>query len=834
MPASKDDHERNDDFEHASPDAVLADLGADVEKGLGEEEARRRLAERGPNAIEQRRRSAILKFLSYFWGPIPWMLEAACVLAGVAHHWEELFVVFAMLLINGGVGFVHEHRAASAIDALKQTLAPQARVIRAGRRRTIAAREVVPGDLIVVRRGDVVPADAKLLEGDLSLDESALTGESLPVDKQRGGVVYSSTAVKRGEARAVVVGTGAATHFGRTVELVAGVQERSHFERAVMRIGYFLMGATALVVAGVVIVEVIRGRGLVEVLLFALILTVAGIPVALPAVLSVTMAAGARRLASQKAVVSRLAAMEDLAGVDLLLSDKTGTLTQNRLQLQQSVPIEAREPDEIILAAALTAERGPERDAIDAAVLDAIDAGALAEFHVEELSPFDSTRKRAEAMVRRGQVSFEVAKGAPQVILDLCRAGDGLRQEVGRKVEELGDAGLRALGVARESDGHWRYLGLLSLLDPPREDSARVVHEALEHDVDVRMITGDHEAIARQVARRVGLGADIEPSGAWVRARDDASARRLFSADGIAEVTPEDKYAIVDRFQRSGRMTAMTGDGVNDAPALKKADVGLAVSGAAEAARAAADIVLTLPGLGVIIGAIEEARRIFVRMVSYSTFRIAETIRMVLFIAGSIVFVRIYPVTAIMVALLAILNDIPIMTIAADKTLLPRRPVRWNMKWLLADASLLGLTGVVASFLFLWFVHSRLGIELGRLQTLLFLKLLVAGHMTIYVTRVRDWFWRRPWPDSKLLVALESTQVLGTLAAVYGVLVTPIGWWLALGVWAYALAWTFLLSAVRVLAYRLLRPHLESRPRSASGRKVSSGAGGGQRAPLPT
>lgn len=739
------------------------------------------------------------------------MLEAACVLSGIGGRWDEFFVILAMLLINGGVGYWHESRAAKTIEALKETLTLKARVLRDGERQVVDAREIVPGDIIILRRGDVVPADGKLLGDELSLDESALTGESLPVDKGAGKGVYTGTAVKSGEARALVIGTGRFTRFGRTVELVAGVQDRSHFQKAVLRIGYFLMAATAVLVAIVVTVELVRGESWLSVLLFALILTVAGIPVALPAVMSVTMAVGARRLAAQKAIVSRLAAMEELAGVDILFSDKTGTLTLNQLELQEPVLIEASDRDELVLAAALAADRSEERDAIDNAILSVVDKRRLDPFEIQKFEPFDSTRKRAEAQVSRGGESFRVAKGAPQVMLKLCEADEELRGRVSKEVDRLGAAGFRALGVARKDGGQWRYLGLLSLLDPPREDSARVIENAKAHGVDVRMVTGDHEAIARQVASQVGLGQNIVAAGDWLRSDDPRQIERAMSADGFAEVTPEDKFDIVERFQRTGQIVAMTGDGVNDAPALKKADVGFAVSAATDAARAASDIVLTQPGLGVIIGAIEEARRIFERMLSYATFRIAETMRMVLFIAGTIVFLGIYPVTAIMVALVAILNDIPIMTIATDNTRTSPEPVRWNMRWVLADASILGLFGVMASAFLVWFARAHLRLPLAELQTLIFLKLLVAGHMTIYVTRVRDWFWRRPWPSWKLVVALETTQVLGTLVAISGWLFAPIPWWLALGLWGYAIVWMFILSCVRVLAFRKLRPRLSAR-----------------------
>jgi H+-transporting ATPase len=815
-PHSEKAHPRTE-LENVEVDEALAQLEVDEHRGLTAKQVVHRQQEYGPNAIEEKAKNPLLRLLSYFWGPIPGMLEVACVLSVIGGRDEEFFVILAMLLINGGVSWWHESRASKAIEALQQTLAPKARVIRDGERRTVDADQLVPGDIVVLKRGDVVPADGKLLGDSLSVDESALTGESLPAEKSRGGGIFTGTAVKRGEARMLVIATGESTRFGRTVELVAGAGERSHFQKAVLRIGYFLMAGTAVLVLVVVVVGLLGGQSWTNVLLYALILTVAGIPVALPAVLSVTMAVGAGRLATRKAIVSRLAAMEELAGVKLLFTDKTGTLTVNELRLQEPVLIDAHDSHELVLAAALTAERD-EPDAIDAALVAALDEHEFDAFERESFEPFDSTRKRSEAEVLHEGARFRVAKGAPQVVLDLCEADAQLRSRVTDEVDELAADGFRALGVARRDDqGPWSFLGMLSLLDPPREDSATVIEQAQQHGIDVRMVTGDHIAIARQVARQVGLGLNIVEPGAWLRADDSSSVARALAADGFAEVTPEDKYDIVDRFQRMGEIVAMTGDGVNDAPALKKADVGFAVSGATDAARAASDIVLTRPGLGVIVSAIDEARRIFERMLSYTTFRIAETSRMVLFVAATIVVLGIHPVTAIMVALLAILNDIPIMTIATDNTRTSPEPVRWNMRWVLTDASILGLTGLVASGLLLWFAYSYLDLELAELQTLIFLKLLVAGHMTIYVTRVRDWFWRRPWPSWKLLVALESTQVIGTLAAIFGWLVTPIPWTMALGVWVYAIVWMFILSGVRVFAFHYIRPRLRAGHEERSG-----------------
>jgi len=797
-----------EDLEELSPEKLLEKLETDPKNGLDEKEVESRLERHGENAMEEERSHPLLELASHFWGPIPWMLEIAAVLSVVAQRWEEFAVILVMLLINGGVGFWHEHKAQNAIEALKQQLAPKARVVRDGEKETIASRRLVPGDVVVLRTGDVVPADLKLLDDEeLSVDESALTGESLPAEKRGGEPCFSGTTVKRGEARGVVIATGANTRFARTIELVESAEESSHFQQAVLRIGYFLIAATAALVIVIVAVGWWRADPWIDLLMFALVLTIAGIPQALPAVLTVTMAVGAHRIAQMKAVVSRLAAMEELAGMHVLCADKTGTLTENQLELQEPVLFGADEEEELLRAGALTA-RGDDGDPIDEAILRAVDENELDDFEVVDFHPFDAQRKRAEADVRHDSEEFSVAKGAPRAILELVEADGELAERVKEKVAELGDDGFRALGVAQKKGDGWEFLGILPLLDPPREDAADVVEEAQNHGLDVRMITGDDAAIARQVAGQVGLGTDIlaapELFGDGEDDLEGEEAKKALEADGFAQVTPEHKFRLVRCFQSGDRIVGMTGDGVNDAAALKQAEVGVAVEDATDAARAASDLVLTGRGLGVIIHAVEEARRIFQRMVSYATFRITETLRVLLFIAISILAFELYPVTPIMIVLLAILNDIPIMTMATDNARAADHPVRWDMRGVLTTAAILGIGGVISSFVLFWYVRVELGLPFEAVQTVMFLKLLVAGHMTLFLCRNDGWLWERPFPSLTLFVALEGTQIAGTLVAVYGLLVHPIGWALALGVWGYAIVWLLLLNAVKVGAQAII------------------------------
>jgi len=780
----------------------------DLARGLDDAEVERRLRTYGPNTIREERVSPVQRFFSFFWGPIPWMIEIAAVLSASVRHWEDFAIISVMLLLNAGVGFWEEFKADNAIAALKQTMALKARVLREGRWRDTPAADLVPGDVVSLRLGNIVPADVQLVSGDyLSVDQSALTGESLPVDKKAGDTAYSSSIVKLGEMQAVVTATGAGTYFGRTASLVETAGTRSHFQRAVLRIGNFLMLITLGLITLILLVALFRDDPLVETLLFALILTVAAIPVALPAVLSVTMAVGASRLAAMKAIVSRLVSIEEMAGLDILCADKTGTLTKNQLALGTPVSLAADSPADIVLAAALTVDR-QSPDAIDQAILEGLqDPGVLEQYRITSFHGFDPVRKRAEVDATGPDGALRAAKGAPQAITQLTGADAETVQRVNRHTDELAAGGYRTLGVARaDANGKWRYLGLLPLYDPPRDDSRNTIDEARAMGVDLRMVTGDHIAIAKEISRELGLGQNIIAAN---EAFEDHSDRYLGpdigTVDGFAQVFPEHKYQIVRNFQARDHIVGMTGDGVNDAPALKQADVGIAVSGATDAARAAADLVLTGEGLSVITRAIEEARKIFERMTSYAVFRIAETIRVLLVMTLSIIVFNFYPVTAIMIVLLAILNDFPIMMIAYDNAPVAQRPVRWDMHRVLTLSIVLGIMGVISTFTLFWFVQDVLHLPRDTMQTLIFLKLLVAGHLTIYLTRNTGKIWDRPLPGWRLFVTTEATQVLGTLAAVYGWLVTPIGWGYALAVWAYALIWFLINSAVKIHVYRLTR-----------------------------
>ena len=839
-------------------------------KGLSSDEAAQRLKKYGPNAIEEKEESWWHRLFRRFWGPIPWMIEVASILSAMAKRWEDFTIIMILLFVNAIVDFYQESKALSAIAVLKKKLARKAIVLRDEQWQSIDAKEVVPGDIIKIKIGDIVPADAKLLGGGdfLLVDQSALTGESLPVDKKVGESLYANAIIKQGEMTAEVTGTGMHTYFGKTVGLVAKAQEEehSHFQQMVIKVGNFLIYVTLVMIAIIIYHGLKTHQPTVDLLIFALVLTISAIPVAMPAVLTVTMAIGARVLASKDAIVSRLAAIEELAGVDTLCSDKTGTLTQNRMSLADPYLSKGYNEDNLMLYAAYASTQ-ENHDPIEAPIFEYIDAHQLREkisaCKVRKFIPFDPVHKRTEALCE-GNTCMVYTKGAPQVIIEQCKEDEFDKKATYAQVEAFAQKGFRTLGVAYRKceEEAYHFVGLIPLFDPPREDSQEAISEAIAKGVKVKMVTGDNISVAKYISGLLGIGEKIEdvrklkgesveeylylsrvlsrafaktlhpdtpkeqidkivenitkevekelydmpiPKGS-VKKHESEIIALIEDANGFAQVFPEDKYFIVDELQKANHIVGMTGDGVNDAPALKKSDCGIAVSGATDAARAAADIVLMAPGLRVIVDAIKEARQIFERMKSYTIFRIAETIRIIIFMTLAIVIYDFYPITALMIIILALLNDIPIMTIAYDHTKVREKPVRWDMKEIFILASWLGIAGVLSSFTLFWILISVMHLPLDFVQSAFFAKLIIAGHGTIYNTRIDDWFWKRPWPSWTLFNATFSSRVAGTIIAVYGFgLMEPIGWEWALWMWAYALIWFVFNDVVKMAVLRYYR-----------------------------
>jgi len=832
-------------------------------------EAQKRLEEYGFNEINEVEESLLHRLFRRFWGPIPWMIEVAALLSAIVQKWEDFIIIMVMLLVNAGLDFIQEHRALNALKSLKAQMTLEVIVLRDGAFHQIPSRELVPGDLIKLKIGDIVPADVQLLSGDfLLIDQAALTGESLPVSRKINEVAYANTIVKQGEMMAVVVNTADTTHFSTVTSLVAKAQleESSHFQKMVIQIGNFLIIITIALILLIIMVSLFRDENFIEIARFSLVLAVAAIPVALPAVLSVTMAVGAMNLARKQAIVSKLTAIEELAGVDIFCSDKTGTLTENKMQVAEPVLLNGFNENLLFKIAAL-ASKLENNDPIELPIFHYINEKLphldLNKYKQVHYTPFDPVSKRTEAEIESTDENFTAIKGAPQILIGMAGLADDKSQTIHQLVDQLASKGYRTLAVAKKNkDETVQLIGLIPLYDPPRKDSRKVIADMRNYGVTVKMVTGDHVAIAREVGQLMGIEGEairshqLTGSGSqelialasamaaaiyqrlkgnvsqaqaqifanevmakveeiydtrlldreFIHTHESAIIQMIEDVDLFAEVVPEDKYRIVDTLQKAGHIVAMTGDGVNDAPALKKADCGFAVSNATDAARAAADIILTSPGLSVINDAIKQARITFERMKSYSIFRIAETIRIILFMTLAIVVFNFYPITALMIIILALLNDIPILAIASDNTKVNTKPVRWNMPEILIISSILGIAGVISSFL-LFYILLKMNFSEDIIQSMFFAKLVIAGHGTIYNTRIDDWFWKKPYPSWLLFNATFSTRILGTLIAVYGFFITPIGWEYAMWMWAYAMAWFVFNDVIKVVSYRFLRKH---------------------------
>jgi H+-transporting ATPase len=824
---------------------VLATLAVKPDQGLSAAEATSRLAKYGPNGIAEKQESLAAKIVRYFVGPIAFMIEAAALVSAILGHWQDFLIIVALLVFNAALDLWQDMKATNALAALKKGLAPEATVLRDGAWSTVDASTLVPGDIVKIRLGVIVPADLRMVAGDYaSIDQSALTGESLPVAKKVGDEAYSGSIVKQGEMQGVVIATGGSTFFGRTAKLVAGAGAASHAQKAMFQIGNFLIVVAsvlaaflvaALVWRDVVVAQDWRWDDALGILQFVLILLVASIPVAMPAVFSITMALGALALSKQKAIVSRLAAIEEMAGVDILCTDKTGTLTKNQLKLGDPILIAATDPEEVVLAGAL-ASRLEDHDPIDTCVIEGLkDPNATKPYTRESFTPFDPVSKRTQATVKdAGGKELTVAKGAPQAIVDLAKPAADVAATVAATVAALAAKGNRALAVARSEDGGktWALLGVLPMFDPPRDDSKATIDAVKAKGIAVKMITGDDTAIAVEVARELGMGtnivaaADAFPKGMDPDHVPGPIVDAIEKADGYARVFPEHKYAIVKALQSRGHLVAMTGDGVNDAPALKQADCGTAVSGATDAARGAAALILTAPGLSVIDSAIDEARRIFGRITTYTIYRVALTIDIMVLVVLSTVFLGFQPLTAIMIVIMSLLDDVPIMTIAYDHTPVSPKPIRWKMPRLLGISAALGFFCVVQSFGLVLIglealsdpaLAARFGLaDHAALQTVMFLQLVAGGHLLLFVTRSEGWFFRPPYPALPLLAAILATQALAVLMCGFGWLVPPISWATIAWVWAYNLVWLFVLGGVRLATERLLDDLTARRMRSAA------------------
>ncbi|CAL5432540.1 unnamed protein product [Camellia sinensis] len=807
-------------------------------EGLSSDDVQKRLDMFGYNKLEEKKESKVLKFLGFMWNPLSWVMEAAAIMAiSLAHggrkdiDYQDFIGIVILLIINSTISFIEENNAGNAAAALMARLAPKTKVLRNGKWKEEDASVLVPGDIISIKLGDIIPADARLLEGDpLKIDQSALTGESLPVTKNPGDGIYSGSTCKQGEIEAVVIATGVHTFFGKAAHLVENTTHIGHFQKVLTAIGNFCICSIAIGMVIEIIVVCSQKRKYRSAIDDLLVLLIGGIPIAMPTVLSVTMAIGSHRLSQQGAITKRMTAIEEMAGMDVLCSDKTGTLTLNKLTVDKNmveVFTKGVDGDMVVLMAA-RASRLENQDAIDAAIVSMLADPKEARIGITEIHflPFNPTDKRtALTYIDSAGKMHRASKGAPEQILNLAWNKSEIEKRVHSVIDKFAERGLRSLAVARQEvpagtkdspGGPWEFLGLLPLFDPPRHDSAETIRRALGLGVSVKMITGDQLAIAKETGRRLGMGTNMYPSSALLGDHKDQSVAALpideliEKADGFAGVFPEHKYEIVKILQGREHICGMTGDGVNDAPALKKADIGIAVADATDAARSASDIVLTEPGLSVIISAVLTSRAIFQRMKNYTIYAVSITIRIVLGFLLLSAFWR-FNFPPFMVLVIAILNDGTIMTISKDRVKPSPLPDSWKLSEIFATGIVLGSYLALMTVLFFhttyktsFFVKHFHVSDLrdskydGKLASAMYLQVSTISQALIFVTRARGWsFTERP--GGLLLVAFIIAQLVATLVsakATWGFAgITAIGW-----------RWTGVIWLFNIVTYILLDP----------------------------
>jgi len=786
---------------------TLAVLHVNPDTGLTQAEVESRRKEHGTNEVAEKKAHPVLKFLGKFWGISAWMLELIMVLSAVLGKYSDLIVVGALLVINAVLSFTQEHRAAGVVAALRRRLQVSARVRRDSSWQVIPARELVPGDIVRVRSGDIIPADVKLLTGALSVDQSALTGESKDVDKAPADILSSGSVVRRGEGNGVVMLTGAKTYFGRTTELVQEARPKLHIEAVVAKIVRWLFVIVGALLCMVVVLSLIRGAPLVEMIPLVLVLLMSAVPVALPVMFTVSMAVGSKELARRGVLVTRLSAAEDAATMDVLCVDKTGTITMNQLAVTDVIPLENATEADVLFAAALASQEA-NQDPIDLAFLAAAKAhhvfDGVAAVTPISFAPFDAKSRRTEAVVEQGGQRLRVMKGAVRTIAEACGLTPPAITALEARVSAAASKGYRTLAVARGPEaGTPALVGLVSLYDPPRPDAKQLIATLLGLGVPVKMLTGDALAVAVEVGKGVGLSnirrvADLKAASAQAGTK---TADLFAGADGFAEVYPEDKYIVVQQLQNAGHVTGMTGDGVNDAPALRQAEVGIAVSTATDVAKGAASVVLTEPGLTNIVALVEQGRTIYQRILTWVINKISRTILKAAFVAIAFVVTGKFVVSAFAMLLLVFLTDFAKISLATDNVRPSKTPETWNIGGFVTVSVVLGVAMVAETLLLLWIGWRYFGLATNNdaLYTFSFLMLLYFAIFSVVSARERSWFWAT-LPSKTFLAALTADAITGsvlTFVGLPGLVALP--WSQMLAVFVYAMVSCLVLNdAVKV------------------------------------
>ena len=761
------------DFKRLSIEETFKRLAASAQ-GLTESEAENRIRKFGYNEVKEEGRGPFVEFLSRYWGPMPWLLEAAIILSYILGHRIEAIIIFALLTVNVIIGFIHSRGSQKALEFLKRRLAVKARVLRDGEWVLKDAREIVPGDIIILGLGDVVPADAKLVNGELSVDQSALTGESLPVKMHPSDIVYSSSIVVKGEAKCIVVNTGSNTYFGKTVELVKVAKPKSHQQEIIMSITKYMMSIGLVALALTSIYGLFTGIGPLPITTFAIIFLMGAIPVALPAVLTIVQSVGAIELAKGGILVTRLDSIEDAASIDMICLDKTGTITQNKLSVVEVIPFSEYNREDVMLAAALASE-GEGGDVIDLTIINHVKSLGfdLSSYTQLSFTPFSPSIKRSEAIIEGRGLKFKVVKGAPQIIADLCKDANRVREQLGEKLEELSRKGYRTLAVARskgEDFDNLLFIGLLALADPIRPDSKAMIEELRRLGIKPVMLTGDNVNIAKEIARQASIGEKIVSISEIKALSEEDKVKVVENYNGFAEVYPEDKYEIVKLLQLKGHMVGMTGDGVNDAPALKQAEMGIAVSNSTDVAKASASIVLTEEGLKVIVNAVKVSRQIYQRMLTWSINKISKVIEFTALLTVGFFLTHDVILSLLGMTLLIFANDFATMSLATDNVKYTSNPNKWNIKNVTLASLAIGLLLVIEDVIAFLIGKNYFQLKWEKLQSFIMLLLVFNSQFRVYIVRERRRFWSSK-PGKGLIISIAAGIIGFTFLGTHGMII---------------------------------------------------------------
>ena len=782
------------EFKEADLKSALGWLKAG-ENGLSEEEAAGRAKEFGLNEVLEKKKSIVIEFFSHFWSPIPWFLEIAAILTFFIGDWKDAVILASLLVINVVIGFYNEHDSQKALELLKHKLTIKTKVLRAGKWETKEARQLVPGDIIIIGLGDVVPADAKIIRGEICADQSALTGESLPVELRESGVLFTGSIIKRGEAKCLVVNTGMRTYFGKTVELVNIAKAKSKQEEIMFRISRNIIYAGMAAFFVILCYSFFIQAKPVTILTFAVLFIAGGVPAALPVMFTIAQSKGATDLSKKGVLVTKLESIENAASMEILCLDKTGTITMNELQISEAIPLSGTGREELLALAAL-ASSAESKDTIDNTVIAYAkkNGASLAAYSQLSYTPFEPSTKRAEGIVETNGKKFKVVKGAPQMVISICTwLTKEQKDEASAKIELLSSKGCRVLAVAKSAFGDYRKLslaGLLALSDPLRPDSMETIAALRAAGIQPIMLTGDNISVAREMAKQAGIGGNIVRISEIKALPESGQADAVEKCDGIAEIYPEDKYWVVKLLQSKGRTVGMTGDGVNDAPALKQAELGIAVSSSTDVAKAAASMVLMEPGTKVILEGVRISRETYQRMLTWTLKKIVFAIQFMVVLSVGFFWLQDVIISILGLMLLVIVSDFITMSLAVDNSRSTKNPNSWNVKNITIASAFMGLFLCIISIALLAIGIDYLKFNLEQIRTLTILVLVFTGQFTILVVRERGHFWAsRP---ARLVSGTIGFSIIAfVLIAIFGTAMTPLAPTVVLAVLAACALYTF-------------------------------------------